>query len=121
MFDADTIAQMDSLGAKSGRDVRGKVWSLFQVKAPEALDALNALLVSNADHGDIAKQAHALKSMAHSAGAKRLAEVCHALESRVQAQVPQAQIERMIIEIGACLLETLQAMSVQYGGLRLAS
>ena len=78
-IDPDAVATMEAVGARNGRDVVGKVWKLFLGQAPDAAFKLETL-AQGGDPAAIAQQAHFLKSMALSAGAGRLAELCERIE-----------------------------------------
>lgn len=79
LIDGEAVATMEAVGARSGRDVVGKVWKLFLGQAPDAVFKLETL-AQGGDPGAVAKQAHFLKSMSLSAGAAQLAELCEGLE-----------------------------------------
>ncbi len=79
LIDSEAVATMEAVGARSGRDVVGKVWKLFLGQAPDAVFKLETL-AAGSDPGAVAKQAHFLKSMSLSAGAAQLAELCEGLE-----------------------------------------
>jgi len=80
LIDEEALSAMEAVGARSGRDVVGKVWKLFLGQAPEALAKLESLVAQDADPAALAKQAHFLKSMSLSAGAARLAALCETIE-----------------------------------------
>jgi two-component system sensor histidine kinase BarA len=85
LLDAEAIATMDAIMARSGRDVLGKVWKLFIGQAPQAAARLVMMAVEPVDAGELSKQAHALKSMCLSAGAARVAEISEAIEKAARA------------------------------------
>ncbi len=79
LIDEHAIETMKAVGARSGRDVVGKVWKLFLSQAPDAAFKLETL-ATGSDPGMLAKQAHFLKSMCLSSGAARLAALCEDME-----------------------------------------
>lgn len=84
LIDEEALATMEAVGARSGRDVVGKVWKLFLGQAPDAVFKLETL-GAGSDPDAFAKQAHFLKSMSLSAGAARLAAVCEDMETAAKA------------------------------------
>ncbi len=79
LIDNDALATMEAVGARSGRDVVGKVWGLFLSQGPDAIDRLETL-AQDRDMVGLARQAHFLKSMSLSSGAARLAALCETIE-----------------------------------------
>lgn len=79
LIDNEAVATMEAIGARSGRDVVGKVWKLFLSQTPDAVFKLETL-AQGGDPGAVAKQAHFLKSMSLSAGAGQLGGICEDLE-----------------------------------------
>jgi two-component system sensor histidine kinase BarA len=79
LIDEDAVETMESVGARSGRDVVAKVWRLFLTQAPDAAFKLETL-AAGGDPAALAKQAHFLKSMSLSAGAARVAALCESIE-----------------------------------------
>lgn len=80
LFDPTTLATLDALGGSSGRNVRARIWKMFQEKAPMLMIELDAL-VSSGPLTDISQKAHAIKSMALSAGAAAFANRLAMLEA----------------------------------------
>lgn len=80
LLDQDTITSLDTLGGSSaGPSVRTRIWGMFKDKALVKFSAIEALSPET-NASEISKEAHALKSMALSAGARALAETLHAIE-----------------------------------------
>ncbi|MEO9969193.1 MAG: ATP-binding protein [Hyphomonadaceae bacterium] len=111
IFNAETIASLNALGASSGRDLRARVWSLFRVKAPENVEALAILAKTQSSISDVARQAHALKSMCLSAGLERLAAACDDIETAATQDQSWADVSTAIQQAEAIFEETLSAMS----------
>jgi signal transduction histidine kinase/CheY-like chemotaxis protein/HPt (histidine-containing phosphotransfer) domain-containing protein len=84
LIDDGAVATMEGVGARSGRDVVGKVWKLFLGQAPDAVFKLETL-ATGSDPAALAKQAHFLKSMCLSSGAARLAALCEEIEHEGKA------------------------------------
>ena len=85
LLETEAVATMEAIMARSGRDVLGKVWRLFIGQAPQATARLIMLAVEPVDAEELAKQAHALKSMCLSAGAARVADLCEVMERAAHA------------------------------------
>ena len=79
LLDEATIATLEKLGG-DGAGVRDKVWSMFNDKAAGMLSELLALMDAGTPE-DVAKQAHAFKSMALSSGLSGLAGELQRLEA----------------------------------------
>ena len=94
LIDGEAVATMEAVGARSGRDVVGKVWKLFLGQAPDAAFKLETL-AQGGDPGAVAKQAHFLKSMSLSAGAAQLADLCEDLEHAGKSGDIQATREKL--------------------------
>ncbi|MEQ8300422.1 MAG: ATP-binding protein [Hyphomonas sp.] len=109
LLNETTIATLDSLGSKSGRDVRAKVWNMFSERAPIERETLNDMLVSSRLTA-ISRKAHAFKSMALSAGAERLAELLASVEALAASEADRDEITRMASAAMSTLDETMAAM-----------
>lgn len=109
LLDPDVLASMDELGSGRG-GVRLKLWKLFAEKAPEGMDELLAALEAGTASEDLSRLAHALKSMALTAGAARFAAVLQALESRARENDDHAMLERLAHQAADELSETLEGM-----------
>jgi HPt (histidine-containing phosphotransfer) domain-containing protein len=79
LIDDEAVKTMESVGARSGRDVVAKVWKLFLGQTPDALFKLENLAAAG-DPSPVARQAHFLKSMSLSAGAATFAALCEEIE-----------------------------------------
>jgi CheY-like chemotaxis protein/HPt (histidine-containing phosphotransfer) domain-containing protein len=104
-----TIATLDALGQKSGRDVRAKVWTMFIERAPIEREALSEILKSGT-LTTISRKAHAFKSMALSAGAERLADLLASVDSLAASEAEREDIAQMASNAAGALEETLAAM-----------
>jgi len=111
IFNVETIAGLNALGVSSGRDLRARVWSLFRVKAPENVETLASLAKTQSSISDVARQAHALKSMCLSAGLERLAAACEDIETAATQDQSWADISTAIQQTEVIFEETLSAMS----------
>lgn len=78
LLDMETIASLEQLGGGSAQ-VRDKVWTMFNDKAVAMLTALHEAMDGGASE-DVAKHAHAFKSMALSAGLSGIAERLESIE-----------------------------------------
>ncbi|HVY87223.1 MAG TPA: ATP-binding protein [Hyphomonadaceae bacterium] len=116
LIDDEAVSAMEQVGARSGRDVVGKVWKLFLGQAPDAVFKLE-MLASQENADQLAKQAHFLKSMSLSAGAAQVAAICEAIEhdgkaadlGAAGARVPEL---RPVLEATCALMrEQLEARS----------
>jgi len=79
LIDEAAIETMAAVGRRNGRDVIAKVWKLFLAQGPDAAFKLDTL-AEGSDPAAVSKQAHFLKSMALSAGAAGVAEICELAE-----------------------------------------
>ncbi|MBI1362172.1 MAG: response regulator [Alphaproteobacteria bacterium] len=95
LMNEEAIGTMEAIMSRSGRDVLGKVWKLFLGQAPHAVSTLQAIPVQPEQAEQIAKQAHALKSMCLSGGAAGMAVICEALETSAKAGELDEVAERM--------------------------
>lgn len=82
LLDMDTIASLEALGG--GAQVRDKIWTMFNDKAVGMLTALHQAMEDGSAKA-VAKQAHAFKSMALSAGLSGIAEKLDAIEVAAQS------------------------------------
>lgn len=108
IFDDQTIAQLDSLGSTPG-GIRAKVWGMFEDKAPEMLKGLHDA-IQIADHDEIARRAHAFKSMALSSGLSGLASALQSLEENAKGNGARAQSSILMEPIQLVFDETLTKM-----------
>jgi signal transduction histidine kinase/CheY-like chemotaxis protein len=84
LLDAQTISMISKLSARSGQNAARRIFGLFVQHAPSSLERLErAILENRAD--EVAELAHALKSMASSAGAHRLFRLADEIEMRSAA------------------------------------
>ncbi len=96
LLDPQTISMISKLSARSGHNAARRIFGLFVEHAPAGLESL-AQAVADQKPDTIAAMAHALKSMATSAGALRL--------SRAADEVELLAADRK--EIGAALMAVL--------------
>ena len=85
LFDAETLAQFEALGGASKHRVRDTVWTMFVERAPAGLEDLRKAMNGEASTDECASLAHALKSMALSAGASRIAAIAGEMEGQLKA------------------------------------
>ncbi|MHA7859450.1 MAG: ATP-binding protein [Henriciella sp.] len=100
-FDLDTVQSLEQLGGGSGK-VRDRIWDMFFEKAPRMVGDLEHIVATGTAE-DIARQAHALKSMALSSGFKAVSEHLQTLEERAKREADTAnfsheaeQVRRLI-------------------------
>lgn len=100
-FDLDTVQSLEQLGGGSGK-VRDRIWDMFFEKAPGMVGDLEDSVQTGIPE-DIARQAHALKSMALSSGFKAVSEQLQKLEERAKLEADTAdfsnaadQVRRLI-------------------------
>ena len=96
LLDPQTISMISKLSARSGHNAARRIFGLFVEHAPAGLEGL-AQAVKDGKPDTIAAMAHAMKSMATSAGALRL--------SRAADEVELLAVDRK--EIGAALMAGL--------------
>jgi signal transduction histidine kinase/CheY-like chemotaxis protein len=81
LLDAQTIGMISKLSARSGQNPARRIFGLFVQHAPSSLESLSqAVLELRQDN--VTALAHALKSMAASAGANRLSRLAEEIEVR---------------------------------------
>ncbi|MEL6859159.1 MAG: ATP-binding protein [Pseudomonadota bacterium] len=78
LLDTDTVQTLEQLGDAS-ETVRDRIWKMFFDKAPDMIATLKNA-VDTGENIDVAHRAHALKSMALSAGFKAVSEHLQRLE-----------------------------------------
>ena len=110
IFDAETLAGFTKMSARSGRDLKGKVWALFRTKAPDGLADIREALAQSVPAREVSRKAHALKSMALSAGAAEFATACGRLEHAAASEDDANTLAQAAQEIAASLDRTLSAM-----------
>ena len=113
LIDDETVASMEAVSRRSGRDVVAKVWNLFLGQAPDAATKLEAF-AAQANIPEVAKQAHFLKSMSLSAGAVRLAALCETVEYKAKSGDSEALA--LVPEIRALANVTCRAISGRLAG-----
>jgi two-component system sensor histidine kinase BarA len=84
VFDLKTVHSLEQLGGGDGK-VRDRIWDMFFEKAPDMVGDLQQLAATGTTQ-DIARQAHALKSMALSSGFKAISEHLQSLEERAKLE-----------------------------------
>lgn len=82
----ETLAMFATISGASGRAMASRIFTLFAAHAPRGLRDL-ADAIEERDP-DTASVAHALKSMCSSAGARRAAVICQAIEDRARSGRP---------------------------------
>ena len=90
LLDMATVATLEQLGAGDG-SVRDKVWTMFEDKAPAMLSKLHGFMAQG-DLENVAKQAHAFKSMALSSGLSGLAGALQDLEAQSKMAAPDLDL-----------------------------
>ncbi|MEM1151249.1 MAG: Hpt domain-containing protein, partial [Pseudomonadota bacterium] len=115
LFDPDTLAQLELMQAKTGSDLKTRIWSLFCDKATAAFADLEATIDAGVQGDDVTKAAHAIKSMALSAGAARFANGCSAVETLSATGAGPEPVREAMREASLALLETVRAMGVDAG------
>nr|WP_245161674.1 EAL domain-containing protein [Brevundimonas alba] len=106
LFDPAVAADLERMAATGKADFVMRVKALYEEHAPQRLAELSeAWNTGNAD--DVARAAHALKSMSLSLGARAVAEAASAIEAsaRAGALVPGAPEQ-----LGSLLLRTISAL-----------
>ncbi len=109
IMDTETLNGFTAMSARSGRDLKGRVWALFQIKAPEGLADIRAAL-GQVPVKDISRMAHALKSMALSAGAAAFARACERLEKDAAAEHAIDVLNNACQQMEVSLTQTLSIM-----------
>lgn len=107
LIDEAAIETMAAVGRRNGRDVIGKVWKLFLAQGPDAAFKLDTL-AEGTDPAAVAKQAHFLKSMALSAGAASVAEICELTEQDGKAnrmEDARGRLEELRLRLDATCAE----------------
>ncbi|MGL5139728.1 MAG: ATP-binding protein, partial [Beijerinckiaceae bacterium] len=87
LFNPDTLAQMAAMAQIAGADAARRIYGLFAEHAPPGLDLLRTAAASGVAE-DIAKAAHALKSMSLSTGAAALASRLGDIENDAREGAP---------------------------------
>ena len=103
LFDPAMRAELVQMGASGGGDFLVRVERLYRENAPKAY----AAVIDAADDNDLARAAHALKSMSMSLGARRVAQTAAALESAARAGQPTGPLSA---RLGEALDATLAAI-----------
>lgn len=111
-MDAETLNGFAAMSARSGGDLKGKVWALFQLKAPEGVADIRAAL-GRVPAKDMSRKAHALKSMALSAGAAAFARACEQLEQDAAAEQAVDVLANACQGMEASLAQTLSIMQAE--------
>ncbi len=124
LLDQAVVDQMEKMGAKSGRDILHKVWSLFLSRAPAAGDAIEASIADTDWEPETTERAsHALKSMASSAGCARLAAICETIEQAAKDKSldgVRAQVTALRSTLGETCSEMEKVLASRVGTPRVA-
>lgn len=108
LLDPETLSTLSGLGPA----VRGKVWSLFRAKAGDGVEEAARLIAETADRAEIARAAHAVKSMALSAGAARFAAACERLEQAAKDDtVARETFPSLLADLRSSLQASLTEMA----------
>lgn len=117
LIDEEAVETMRKVGARNGRDVAGKVWRLFLGQSPDSVFKLE-MLAQGTDGQALSAQAHFLKSMALSAGAKAVAGLAEQIEHEAKAVRVQAAradlpaLRAVLEETGAAMRQRMEAPPV---------
>lgn len=109
LLDLPTVQSLEKLGAQDG-SVRDRVWDMFVDKAPDMLSQLLDLMKQD-DLPAIAKQAHALKSMALSSGLGALAKQLQGLENLAIKESPELDHKKLATDLSEVLDDSYVAMA----------
>jgi two-component system sensor histidine kinase BarA len=83
LIDRQALGAIAEIGGRAAGGLLTRVFALFLEHGPEALSSLHEA-AERSDAEAVAKAAHALKSMSHNVGGKRLAEACAQLERQAR-------------------------------------
>jgi signal transduction histidine kinase/CheY-like chemotaxis protein len=118
-LDPETLASLRAIAGGSNI-MLGKIFGLFRSHAPARLEALKQA-VAAADFPKMATEAHALKSPSVNIGARRLGELCAAIEARARTAdatlVSDGSLEMVEREFAA----VLKAIEAEQGPLAAAA
>ena len=89
---------------------------MFYAEAPRACTGLATLINSGATNPEIVRQAHALRSMALSAGAKQVAQICESLERDAGVGLPRDVLAETVASLASALEATYDAMGFNTDG-----
>lgn len=106
----DTLANLHALGARSGRDVRGRIWDMFRSRFPDGVSHMADLMACDSPDEAISRQAHALKSMALSAGAAQLVKLLETIEAAPRNASVRDKRDVRLQALTACMQSTFLAM-----------
>jgi two-component system sensor histidine kinase BarA len=114
LLDAQTLATFAMMAEATGTDTIARIIGLFAEHAPPALAAVRAAVTAG-DAATLASAAHALKSMARSAGGLRLAAALDPIEreARDRQALPYAAA---LDALEAALAETSAALTAWLAG-----
>lgn len=110
LLDDTTLGDMAALGGGSSNRLQARVWELFRLKAPEQMAALVSAVQTGAPGTDVARLAHALKSMSLSSAASQLAELCASMETEANTGAGRDRLLPLLLRTAECLADTLQVM-----------
>ena len=89
---------------------------MFHAEAPRACNGLATLINSGAPNPEVVRHAHALKSMALSAGARRVAQICELLERDAGNGLPRDVLTETVFLLASALEATYDAMGFDLDG-----
>lgn len=111
LLNSDTIQTLEQLGGAPGI-VRDRIWNMFFDKAPDMLATLKKAL-ENGQAIDVAQRAHALKSMALSAGFKAVSGHLQSIEDTAKVGDIGQSPEDALMPLEK-LIERTQQHTAQY-------
>ncbi len=106
LISATIIEQWQQLAAAGRGEFVIRIWSLFREHAPATLKALQNA-IDNADLGQAAESAHALKSMSLNMGAEKLADVAMRIETNARSGAGES-LAMLVTELEEALEATLR-------------
>lgn len=109
LVDTEVLASIEAMQAP-GDDLVQRVISLFAEHAPRLLAELIRAAKDPDDRRQLAASAHALKSLCRNVGARRVGDLCDAIEAQAEASQEQPTPRVDLEELALALRETLETL-----------
>lgn len=117
IFDPTVLDMFANLSQSSGSDMRERVWTMFVEKGQTGVSDLQNMVSAEEAHKAIAEAAHALKSMALSAGAIGVASAAQAIEINAKEDAQYYEFMVPLMRLDAMMSATIEAICADYPAL----
>lgn len=113
LISPQTIQLMERLSLTAGPSFAAKIFGLYRTNAAPAIAEFPERIATG-DRQQIARAAHAIKSMSLSSGASAVAALCQEIEDRANNGAMEG-LDKLVVRVAETFLQTLAAMEAMAG------